>query len=117
VRGLPRLLAEEVEPHSGRMLGNAPLVWSHAELARALYVLDAAQRRDSWGAPGLWAWRLYRYLALRYQHRHTVTTQQEESMATRSRPAGPPAFARLPTWRHIGVVRAVITPICLHVGR
>lgn len=115
--GLPRLLAEEVEPHSGRMLGNTPLVWSHAELARALYVLDAAQRRDSWGAPGLWAWRLYRYLALRYQHRHTVTTQQEESMATRSRPAGPPAFARLPTWRHIGVVRAVIAPICLHVGR
>ena len=66
---LPRLLAEEVEPQSGRMLGNTPLVWSHAELARALYVLDAAQRRDCWSAPGLWAWLLYRYLALRYRHR------------------------------------------------
>jgi hypothetical protein len=35
-----------------------PLVWGHAELARALYVLDAAQRRASWGAAGLWVWTL-----------------------------------------------------------
>jgi hypothetical protein len=35
---LPRLLSEEVDPQSGRLLGNTPLVWSHAELARALYV-------------------------------------------------------------------------------
>ncbi|MCA1712912.1 MAG: glycoside hydrolase family 15 protein [Actinobacteria bacterium] len=62
---LPRLLAEEVDVQSGRMLGNTPLVWSHAELARALYVLDAAQRRRTWGAPGLLGWRLRRYAGLR----------------------------------------------------
>ena len=64
---LPRLLSEEVDPLSGGLLGNTPLVWSHAELARALYVLDAAQRRDRWGTPGLWAWRLWRYVRLRAQ--------------------------------------------------
>jgi hypothetical protein len=63
--GLPRLLSEEVDPQTGQLLGNTPLVWSHAELARAIYVLDAAQRRDTWGTPGLWAWRLYRYAAMR----------------------------------------------------
>ena len=62
---LPRLLSEEVDPQSGRLLGNTPLVWSHAELARALYVLDAAQRRRRWGPAGLLAWRLRRYAALR----------------------------------------------------
>ncbi len=64
---LPRLLAEEVDPQTGQLLGNTPLVWSHAELARAVYVLDAAQRRQRWGAPGLWAWRLSRYALLRAQ--------------------------------------------------
>ena len=62
---LPRLLSEEVDAQSGRPLGNTPLVWSHAELARALYVLDAAQRRRRWGAAGLLTWRLRRYAALR----------------------------------------------------
>ncbi len=65
--GLPRLLSEEVDPQTGQLLGNTPLVWSHAELARAVYVLDAAQRRDTWGTPGLWAWRLWRYALLRAQ--------------------------------------------------
>ncbi|MGB8960425.1 MAG: glycoside hydrolase family 15 protein [Pseudonocardiaceae bacterium] len=99
---LPRLLAEEVEPQSGRMRGNTPLVWSHAELARALYVLDAAQLRDTWGAAGLWAWRLYRYLALRHQHRAATTAHQEETMATRPRPAGPPAATIRPGSGGIG---------------
>lgn len=77
---LPRLLSEEVDPISGRLLGNTPLVWSHAELARAVYVLDAAKRRDRWSAAGSWAWRLQRYLRLRHD------------MRTRPRPApGPPS--------------------------
>jgi hypothetical protein len=63
---LPRLLAEEVDPVSGELLGNTPLVWSHAELARAVYVLDAALRRRRWGLAGLWAWRLQRYVRLRH---------------------------------------------------
>jgi len=63
---LPRLLAEEVDPSSGESLGNVPLVWSHVEAARAMYVLDAAARRDRYGAAGLWAWRIARYLRLRH---------------------------------------------------
>lgn len=66
---LPRLLAEEVDPQTGQLLGNTPLVWSHAELARAVYVLDAARRRDRWGAAGSWAWRLQRYVRLRHDMR------------------------------------------------
>lgn len=67
--GLPRLLAEEVDPTTGAALGNVPLVWSHMELARALYILDAAERRARWGAVGLWAWRLARYAGLRWGRR------------------------------------------------
>jgi len=63
--GLPPLLSEEVDPASGALLGNMPLVWSHVELARALYIVDAAERRARWGAAGLWAWRIGRYLRLR----------------------------------------------------
>jgi hypothetical protein len=66
---LPRLLSEEVDPRSGQLLGNTPLVWSHAELARAVYVLDAAKRRARWSAAESWAWRLQRYLRLRHDMR------------------------------------------------
>jgi len=59
-------MAEEVDPLSGESLGNAPLVWSHAEAARALYVLDAAILRARFGPAGLWTWRLARYLRLRF---------------------------------------------------
>jgi hypothetical protein len=64
-RRLPRLLPEEIDPATGEGLGNVPLVWSHAEAARSLYVLDAAARRARWGPAGLWAWRLARYAVLR----------------------------------------------------
>ena len=67
---LPRLLSEEVDPQTGQLLGNTPLVWSHAELARAAYVLDAAKLRDRWGVAGSWAWRLRRYVRLRHDIRH-----------------------------------------------
>jgi hypothetical protein len=62
---LPRLLSEEIDPESGRLLGNTPLVWSHAELARAVYVLDSARRRKRWSSLGDLAWRLQRYVRLR----------------------------------------------------
>jgi len=62
---LPRLLSEEVDPGSGESLGNVPLVWSHAEAARAMYLLDAARLRSRYGAAGLWAWRIGRYVRLR----------------------------------------------------
>jgi GH15 family glucan-1,4-alpha-glucosidase len=41
---LPRLQAEEFDPTRRESLGNAPLVWSHAEAARALYELDRSRR-------------------------------------------------------------------------
>ena len=63
---LPRLLAEEVDPDTGESLGNVPLVWSHVEAARVMYVLDAAALRARFGAPALWAWRMMRYGRLRW---------------------------------------------------
>ncbi len=62
---LPELLAEEVAPFGGESLGNVPLVWSHMEAARAMYVLDAAVRRERWGVVGLALWRVGRVLSLR----------------------------------------------------
>ncbi len=105
---LPRLLSEEVDPPSGQLLGNTPLVWSHAELARAVYVLDAAQRRDRWGRTGLWAWRLQRYVRLRHDQRTGDDLvpegrhEQEGRMQIRQRPAGPPAAAIRPGAGGIG---------------
>ncbi|MGQ0617633.1 MAG: glycoside hydrolase family 15 protein [Acidimicrobiia bacterium] len=64
---LPRLLAEEADPVDGSGLGNVPLLWSHTEAARALYIVDAARLRRRFGAAGLWAWRLVRYARLRAQ--------------------------------------------------
>jgi GH15 family glucan-1,4-alpha-glucosidase len=65
-RAVPRLMAEEIEPEGLQSRGNVPLVWSHMEAVRALYVLDAARLRHRAGAAGLWAWRLGRYLQQRF---------------------------------------------------
>ena len=62
---LPRLLPEMVDPVDGTPLGNVPLLWSHMELVRALYVLDSEQRRRRFGTAGLWLWRTGRYLSMR----------------------------------------------------
>ncbi|MGQ0743774.1 MAG: glycoside hydrolase family 15 protein [Acidimicrobiales bacterium] len=62
----PGLISEEIDPNTGAALGNVPLVWSHAELARTLYLFDALDRRERWGSAGLWAWRLARYAQLRW---------------------------------------------------
>lgn len=66
---LPSLMPEQIDPGSGTALGNVPLVWSHIEAARALYVLDAAEIRRRYGAVGLWAWRIARYIRLRWGRR------------------------------------------------
>lgn len=73
---LPRLLAEEVDPDSGASLGNTPLVWSHMEAARTMYVLDAAWIRQRFGVVGLTIWRLNRYRQLRRQGRPQEEGQQ-----------------------------------------
>lgn len=62
---LPRLMAEQFDADNDRSLGNVPLVWSHIAAARALYILDAADLRARFGAFGLTAWRVGRYLRLR----------------------------------------------------
>ena len=62
---LPRLLPEMWDPHDDRGLGNTPLLWSHMELVRALYLLDTADRRQRLGRVGLGLWRVARYLRLR----------------------------------------------------
>ena len=71
-RAVPALMPEEMDPESRTGLGNAPLVWSHMEAARALYVLDAARLRDRWGPLVLGAWRGGRWLRAR-------TTRSEEA--------------------------------------
>ncbi len=42
---LPALQAEQFDPVRREALGNVPMVWSHAECARALYHLDAGIQR------------------------------------------------------------------------
>jgi GH15 family glucan-1,4-alpha-glucosidase len=42
---LPRLQPEEFDPTRGEALGNTPLLWSHAEAARALFEVDRSQSR------------------------------------------------------------------------
>lgn len=76
---LPRLLAEEVDPQTGESLGNVPLVWAHAEAARAMYVLDAAALRARFGTLALWAWRMVRYARLRWP-RSGESTRTEADM-------------------------------------
>lgn len=89
---LPRLLAEMVDPRDGSGLGNVPLVWSHAELVRALYLLDVAERRRRLGPVGLGLWRLVRYLRLRRQA--SGAAQGQPPRAGPGRPPGPPATSR-----------------------
>jgi len=55
-QSLPGLQGEVIAP-DGEVLGNTPLVWSHAEAARALYLLRVAGIRDRAGRVGVAAWR------------------------------------------------------------
>ena len=64
-RVLPRLQPEELDPERHTALGNAPLVWSHMEAARALYLLDVARVRRRFGSVAVVAWRLNRLRQVR----------------------------------------------------
>lgn len=55
-------MPEEMDPESRQGLGNVPLVWSHMEAARAMYLLDSARLRSRTGVVGLSVWRLARWM-------------------------------------------------------
>jgi alpha,alpha-trehalase len=40
------LLAEEVDPHSGELLGNFPQAFSHIGLVNAAWAISQAEARD-----------------------------------------------------------------------
>ena len=84
---LPPLLSEEVDPVDGTALGNVPLVWSHMELARALYLLDAARLRRRYGTAGLTIWRAVRFVSMR---RRKQLSQQHHRAAPRHDRTGDP---------------------------
>ncbi|MBA3287618.1 MAG: hypothetical protein H0U21_06295 [Acidimicrobiia bacterium] len=62
---LPRLLPEEWDVERDEALGNTPLLWSHMEVARSLYVLHTARVRRRYGRAGLSVWRVARRTRLR----------------------------------------------------
>jgi hypothetical protein len=57
----PGLQPEMLDPDGDGALGNTPLTWSHAEAARALYLLRVADLRARWTAVGAKAWQLGRF--------------------------------------------------------
>jgi hypothetical protein len=71
---LPGLQGEVIAP-DGAMVGNTPLVWSHAEAARALYLLRVCDLRRRFGSVGVAAWRAWRLL--RAQSRGRTSRSQK----------------------------------------
>ena len=65
MRAAPRLLPEEWDVVEEHGLGNAPLLWSHSQAARALYDLHRLRIRRRTGPIGFALWRAGRYLRLR----------------------------------------------------
>ena len=63
---LPPLLPEQWSVEDGIGLGNTPLLWSHTEMARALYNLHVARIRHRYGRVGAALWRCGRYARLRF---------------------------------------------------
>jgi hypothetical protein len=57
----PGLQPEMLDPGGDGALGNIPLTWSHAEAARALYLLRIADLRARWTPAGAKAWQLARF--------------------------------------------------------
>jgi GH15 family glucan-1,4-alpha-glucosidase len=62
---LPPLLPEEVDPRTATPLGNTPLIWSHMEMARALWMLEVDTIRRRWGTVGGAAWAVLGTFRLR----------------------------------------------------
>lgn len=80
---LPGLLAEEIDPETGDSRGNVPLVWSHMEAARALYLLEVASIRKRWGPLGCGVWRVSRYFRLWWRRRRPGVVSPARTAGTR----------------------------------
>ena len=66
---LPPLQPEEWDVVADQGLGNTPLLWSHMEAARSLYVLDRERLRRRAGTVGVAIWGVMRYVRLRVRRR------------------------------------------------
>jgi hypothetical protein len=63
---LPPLQPEEWDAMSNVALGNTPLLWSHAESARSLFVLQREELRRRVGTVGVTVWNAARAVRLRW---------------------------------------------------
>ena len=59
---LPPVQPEEWDVERGEGLGNAPLLWSNTEMARALFNLHSLHVRRRFGVAGVWLWHAVRFL-------------------------------------------------------
>jgi hypothetical protein len=71
---LPPLQPEMWDAASGDALGNTPLLWSHAESARSLFVLQREELRSRVGTVGVAAWSAARVMQLRWFGRRRPQT-------------------------------------------
>lgn len=94
-RLLPPLLPEEWDPARGEGPGNVPLLWSHAECARALYLLDDAVRRRRLGTAGATLWRLGRGVAVRGARRLSRAPERVRSPLQQGRQGCWPVISAL----------------------
>ena len=80
---IPGLQPEMLDVEGDGSLGNTPLVWSHAEAARALYLLRVADLRARWGPAAAAAWqghRVVRQAARRAAQRWGRTSSDQKRM-------------------------------------
>ena len=66
---LPPVQSEQWDVERGESLGNAPLLWSNTEMARALFNLHSLHVRRRYGAAGEWLWHAGRFVRQRFRPR------------------------------------------------
>lgn len=97
---LPPVQAEEWDVVQQVPLGNLPLLWSHMEAARALYVLEREDLRRRVGRVGVGVWRVGRYLRVRLSGREPFPSVR--AAASSDGQAGVPGSASAASSRQSG---------------